>query len=95
MHIEIYGKKTRTIDQSLPLSSPRIVVTEGDVENRDDIEACQIDVENEAGEIARFWVSVSIVRGRPKVRVATKPDKNLLTQVNKVSTGTFNIVRDS
>lgn len=93
MHLEIWnGQQTRKIGQSLPLPSPRIVVTEGDVENRDDIEACQIDVENKAGEIARFWVSVSIVRGRPKVRVATKPDKNKRTQVNKVSTGTFNIV---
>lgn len=93
MRIEIYdGSKTKVIDQSLPLPSPRIVVTEGDVGGRDDIEACQIDVENEAGEIARFWVSVSIVRGRPKVRVATKPDKDLRTQVNKVSTGTFNII---
>lgn len=93
MRLEIWdGQQTKKIDQSLPLPSPRIVVTEGDVGNRDDIEACQIDVENEAGEIARFWVSISIVRGRPKVRMSTKPDKQRKTQVDKTLVGAFNII---
>ena len=51
-----------------------------------------IDVENEAGEIARFWVDVRTVNGRPSLIVRTKVGKDRNTQRESRVQGSFNIL---
>lgn len=51
-----------------------------------------VDVVNEAGEKARFFVSVTMKNGRPVAIIATKPDKYRQKQVTKSIMGTFNII---
>lgn len=55
------------------------------------LEAAVLDIEDEGGLSARFWVRVYINKnGRPVASVSTKPDKHMEKQVTKSVTGTFN-----
>ncbi len=88
MHVEV--ERTSTPFDGKP--SPVIFVNEADVENTFRQEVAQILVEKENGEYARFWVSVRVSNGRPKVYVTTKIGKGeTRKQVERSVQGTFNL----
>jgi len=93
MHVEVsQDGSISNFSLDAPTPSPTIRVNEADIGGRWDIEACRIEVEKENGEFSRFWVSVRVENGRPKVYVTTKTGKlsESRTQVQKSITGTFN-----
>ena len=73
-------------------AAPIVKIDHDDVSNRPSLEAARIEIENEEGVVARFWVHVSIHNGRPQISVATKIGKERLRQSQKSVVGTFNIV---
>lgn len=96
MHLEISLGNAQHIQVPLAanLPSPRIKVNEvdtgADLGMQWDKEACQIDVETRNGQLARFWVSVRVQNGRPKVCVTTDTDKgDNRTEIKKSITGAF------
>ena len=94
MHVEVnQGGSISSFSLDAPTPSPTIKVNEADIGSRWDIEACRIEVEKENGEFARFWVSVRVEKGRPKVYITTKTGKgDERTQIQKSVTGTFNLI---
>lgn len=54
------------------------------------IEICTIDVKN-GDKVARFWVSLHVTKGRPKVTVTTKIN-NMFREISKAVTGVFSIL---
>ncbi len=61
---------------------PNVSITDGEVKIRmgreellgkGEVEVAILDVDNEEGFTARFWISVEVENGRPKVKVTTKP----------------------
>lgn len=73
-------------------NSPVIQLDSDVFESRANCEVAQIDVVGPTGEVARFWLSVVMKRGRPTVTMTTKPDKDLRSEVTKKLQGTFNIL---
>lgn len=90
MHAEVAGS---TICLDAPTPAPKIRVLEGDIGDRWSLEAAVIEVENERGEFARFWVSVRVEKGRPKIYLTTKIGKaDDRKQIEKSVQGTFNLI---
>ncbi len=66
----------KTINQDGSMTNSRIgpvvVIDNQELQFRDNVEVARIEVRNENGKLARFWVSVIIKRGRPKLVISTK-----------------------
>lgn len=86
------------IELPAPTPAPVVAFDLGELQDRSWTEAVQIEVrapESLLGakktppRAARFWVSVSMDNGRPKVSITTKPNLNDDKQVSKRVKGTL------
>lgn len=72
-------------------SEPFVTLTAEEVEKSNGLSVARIYVEGPTGEIARFWLTATIKKGRPVLQLTTKHLSSLGDrEVSKSVTGTFN-----
>lgn len=85
-------KKANPSDVSITDGDVKIKLGLEDLRGKGEVEIVTLDVDNDEGLTARFWIAVEVVNGRPRAKVTTKPYARKDEEVSQTVCGSCNIL---